>query len=268
MTTDPTASKYTREQMIAKIQKLLNLAEDNTNEAQAAAAAVKAQELMTQWAIDEAALDAASGVQSDPFTSETVPYLDKTYDRWEGSLLMAIGDATSTHPFRNNNQRLFTFVGRSKDVAIAVYMFCTIRNLLERLSRTRLSEHGKETKLKTGKSIYNAQQCRTLSGCHPTVYRQRWLDSWLIGAAAGVKAKLDEQRQQTTVNNSTALVVLENRSLEAEAYAVEKFKLTPSKALKSRKWFNDAYTKGIQDGKAVELRKGITAAPAPRSLEG
>lgn len=263
-----TTSKYTRDQMIAKIQKLLNLAGDNTNEAQAAAAAAKAQELMTQWAIDEAALDAASGVQSDPFTSETVPYLGKSYQPWEGSLLMAIGDATSTHPFRNNHQLTFTFVGRSKDVAIAVYMFCSIRNLLNNLSRRRLSEHGAETKLTTGKSIYNATQCRALSGCHPTVYRQRWLDSWLKGAELGVAAKLREQRQQTAVENSTALVVLENRSFEAEQYAVEKFKLTPSKGLKARKTFNDALTQGIKDGKSVDLRKGITAAPNPHQLEG
>lgn len=254
------SDKYTRDQMITKIQKLLNLAEDNTNEAQAAAAAAKAQELMTQWAVDEAALDAASGKQSDPFTSEEVPYLGKTYERWEGSLLMAVGDATSTHPFRNNKRLVFTFAGRSKDVAIAVYMFCTLRNTLQGLSRRRLSEHGADLKLRTGKSIYNAKQCRVLSGCHPTVYRQRWLDSWLRGAEMGVRAKLQEQRQQTTVQNSTALVVVQTRAAEAEDWATEKFKLTPSKASKARKTFSDALGQGIKDGKAIELRKGIAAA--------
>lgn len=257
-------SKYTREQMITKIQKLLNLAGDDANEAQAAAAAAKAQALMTQWAIDEAALDAASGVQSDPFTSESVPYLGKAYERWEGALLMAVGVATSTHPFRTNGKLLFTFAGRSKDVAIAVYMFCTLRNTLQGLSRRRLSEHGAETKLRTGKSIYNAQQCRVLSGCHPTVYRQRWLDSWLTGAEMGVRAKLEEQRQQTTVQDSMALMVIETRGLEAEQYAVEKFGLTPGKKLKARKAFDNALTQGIKDGKAVKLRKGLTATIQPK----
>ena len=263
---ESTTPKYTRDQMIAKIQKLLNLAADGTNEAQAAAAAAKAQELMTQWAVDEAALDAASGKQSDPFTSETVPYLKTKYQPWEGALLMHVADATSTHAFKNDRAARYTFAGRSKDVAIAAYMFCQLRNTLERLSRTRLSEHGAETKLRTGKSIYNAHQCRALSGCHPTVYRQRWLDSWLSGAERGVKTQLVAQRQQTTVQNSTALVVLENRSAEAEEWATTEFGLKPSRRTKARQAFGEAVGKGFKDGQALEIRKGIEAPAARKTL--
>ena len=266
MTTDN--SKYTREQMVEKIQKLLNLADSTaTNEHQAAAAAAKAQSLMEQWAIDEAALDAAAGRQSDPFTSETVPYLKTHYLRWEGSLLMTVAESTMTHAFKNDYRRIFTFAGRSQDVKVAVYTFVQLRGVLERMSRTRLSEHGAATKRDTGKSIYNAAQCRVLSGCHPTVYRQRWLDSWLAGAERGVATKLQEQRQQTTVQSSTALVVIQTRRDEAQAWATVEFGLIKGKGLKARLTFDSAHSKGFQDGKQIELRKGLTVERS-KELEG
>lgn len=250
------SDKYTVEQITAKIQKLLNLAADpNANEHIAEQAAAKAQELMQQWAIDEASLPGEKA--ADPFTFEEVPYLKGTKRQtWEDYLAAHVGKAMMCHPHHNDKKAVFIFAGHSRDVKVAVFTFCMLRNTLETLSRCRLSEHGAEIKLKYNKSIYNAQQCRAFSGHHPTVYRSRWLDSWLDGAQKGVGVKLAEQ-QQTTVQSSTALMVVETRAAESEDWATEKFKLTQSKAFKARKAFADATNQGFKDGKAIELRKGL-----------
>ena len=255
------APKYNRDQMIAKISKLLNLAGDpNANEHVAAQAAAKAQELMQQWAIDEDALGAVSGQPVDPFTSQEVPYVGQRYLPWEGSLLMAVADAMMTHAFKSDTRRVYTFAGRGRDVEMAVYMFCQLRTTLIGLSRRRLSEHAADMKQRFGKSIYNVSGARALAGCHPTVYRQRWLDSWLIGAEQGVATKLKEQQQTTVAANANpnALMVIENRREEAEDWAVEQFKLTKSRKTKARKTFDSAASQGYKDGKAIQLRKGLT----------
>lgn len=254
------SDKYTRDQMVDKIQKLLNLAGDaSANEHLAASAAAKAQALMQQWAIDEATLDAAAGKQSDPFTTEDVPFLQAKPQPWEVGLRQAIAAACMVYTFRDMGKGCYTFAGRSADVKVAAFMFVQVRSLLERLSRTRLSEHGAEMKTKWGKSIYNVQQCRVLSGCHPTVYRQRWLDSWLMGAQQGVATKLAEQAAQTNAENSTALVVVETRRDQAKSWATEAFGITNVKGHKARQQFSGAKEQGFKDGRAIELRKGLTA---------
>lgn len=259
--------KYSVEQITSKIQKLLNLASDpNANEHIAEQAAAKAQELMQQWAIDESALRAAGnpGLAMEPFITEDVSFLGGKSLEWEGQLAMGVASAMMTHCFRNLSKGCRTFAGRERDVKMAVFLFIQLRTTLETLSRRRLSEHGAETKLRTGKSIYNAQQCRTLSGCHPTVYRQRWLDSWLTGAQRGIRAKLVEQQQTTVAQSSSALVVVEKRREEAEEWASVEFGLVTGKARKARKAFDGALTQGYQDGQAIELRKGLTANEALR----
>lgn len=254
------SDKYTREQMVDKIQKLLNLAGDAAaNEHVAAQAAAKAQALMQQWAIDEASLDATAGRQSDPFVTEDVPFLRTKPEPWEVQLRLAVAKATMTHTFRDTNKGCFTFAGRSADVKVAAFMFTQLRRTLEALSRTRLSEHGAETKARFNKSIYNVAGCRALAGCHPTVYRQRWLDSWLNGAQMGISQKLEEQAKATEAASSTALVVVTTRRDEAEAWATETFKLTNTKASKARLQFGSAQAKGYEDGKAIQLRKGLEA---------
>ncbi len=256
---EPTTSKYTREQMIAKIEKLLALANDpGLNEHVAAQAAAKAQGLMQQWAIDEAALDKASGKQSDPFTTEDVPFLKLRPEPWEVQLRMSVAKAMMVHTFRDTGKQVFTFAGRSTDVKIATHMFVQLRTTLERLSRSKLSEHGADMKRRYNKSIYNVTSCRALAGCHPTVYRQRWLDSWLTGAQIAISDRLAAQARATVAANSTALVVVETRRSEAEAWATEEFKLTNSKRSKARQHFSNALNQGIKDGQNVEIRKGLT----------
>lgn len=260
---------FTREQKVAKIQKLLDLAADGANEAQSEQAALKAAKLMQEWLIEEADLAAASGKASAPpkMGNEFVPFHGDRKSEWEWKLVSAISDVCYVHAFTNIKKGLWNFAGQESDVAVAVHMFVQIRMKLDRLARRRLSEHNEEMKAKFGLSIYNVHQCRKLSGCHPTVYRQRWLASWFDGASIVLATKLRAQLQTFVEQTSTALVLVEKRSEQASAWATDEFKLQKGKGFKARYRFTQALERGREDGQTVEVLKGIEAPEQPKLLE-
>jgi len=139
-------SKYTREQVFAKIEKLMAMANhEGTNEHLAASAASKAQELMQQWAITESEIAAASGDKNAPkYGVETVEFLITKVWPWESWLCNHVSKAFFTHPVQSVHSRKFSFCGREEDAKMAAFMFSQLRNTLDQMARKAFQTHAEE----------------------------------------------------------------------------------------------------------------------------
>lgn len=260
-------TEFNQQKRIEKIQKLLALAEDNTNQAQAAEAARKAQELMQTWLIEESLVKTVAGQPAPKMGMVDVKYLGDRKTRWEDTLCVEVAAAFLVHPFHRDWAKTFCFAGRQDDAELAAFTFETLRRTIERMSRAALSEHGAEVRAQHGYSIYNPQQCRSWSNCHPTVYRSRWLTSWLEGAVSAIGTRLQQQSKTFETSSSTALMVVETRKEQAEGWAKEEFRLGASKAWKPKLQFVEAHEQGVQAGRTVEITKGIEGPEKPKQLK-
>lgn len=256
--TEQSTSKYTREQIFAKVEKLMATANhEATNEHLAAAAASKAQELMQQWAITESELAAASGVKDAPkYIVEKVTFLVTKAWPWEGWLCSYVAKAFFTHPVRSDKERTFSFCGREEDAKMAAFVFSQLRTTLDNMARSAFQTHAADYKRRFGTSVYKKSNAQA--------YRGKWLTSWMDGAVAVVGRRLKEQNQKFAESSSTAMVIVETRPLEAEAHALSVYpRLRPGKSSKLT-LFQEAQLLGRKAGETVPLRKGLTTINDPK----
>jgi hypothetical protein len=258
--TEQSDRKYTREQIFAKITKLMNIANDQAaNENLAASAAAKAQEMMQQWAITETELAAASG-QSNPvkYSVETVAQLLTKRWPWESWLSNVVGLAFFTHPVQSDRNKNFSFCGREEDAKMAAFMFSQLRTTLDRLAREAFQRHAEDYKKRFGASVYKRSNAQA--------YRGKWLTSWMDGAVAVVGKRLKEQNQRFAESSSTALVIVETRAQEAHQHALTVFpSLRPGKSSRLT-LFQEAQLQGRAAGATVALNKGLTAQPSAKQF--
>lgn len=256
--------KYTSQQIAAKIQKLLALADDTTNPNVAAEAAAKAQQLMQEWALSEEQVRGASSAPARKVTQVDVPYMANSWLKWEDWLAVAVGKAMLCYVLHSSKRKVFVFMGQPGDLQIATYTFEHLRNTLSAMSKRALSEHSRSLPF----SIYNEAQCRRNTDCHPTVYRSRWLLSWLMGAVSGISEQFRAQAVKFTESSSTALVLVETRLAKAKEYAEETFPNTQPPRNKAVRTFNQAYEDGVDAGRKLQVRPGIEAGTQLPALKG
>lgn len=250
--TEQSGSKYTREQIFSKIEKLMALANDPAaNEHVAASSASKAQELMQNWAITETELAAASGVSNAPkYSVETVDFLISKAWPWESWLCNSVGKAFFTHPVQSAVTRKFSFCGREEDAKMAAFVFSQLRNTLDRMARAAFQDHAANYKDRFGVSVYKKSNSQA--------YRGKWLTSWMDGAVAVVGQRLKEQNQKFAQSSSTALVIVETRPLEAEKHALTVFPALKPGRQSRLTLFQEARQLGVQAGKTVPINPGLT----------
>jgi len=255
-----TDSKYTRDQIMAKVEKLLAVANDpNANENLAAAMAAKAQELMQQWAIEEVELNAAGQQQTVKYVVKAARYLGDKVQPWEDLLAASVARGMFCHPVKNDKKREFYFAGRDLDAEVALYTFEQLRAVLEPMSRREFQKHANEYKRQHyGQSVYKLSNAQA--------YRGKWLHSWLTGAVNGIWAKMMEQRKTFQASSSTALVVVENRDRESAQFANEHFGGLRESKMTRRTVFGEAADRGFQAGKQLDVRPGL-GNEAPKQLK-
>lgn len=249
-----TESKYTREQIFAKIEKLMALANDPAaNEHVAAASSAKAQELMQNWAITETELAAASGVANAPkYIVETVDFLITKVWPWESWLASYVGKAFFTHPVQSKATRKFSFCGREEDVKMAAFVFSQLRNTLDQMARSAFQVHAADYKRRFGTSVYKKSNAQA--------YRGKWLTSWMDGAVAVVGKRLEQQNQTFAQSSNMAMIIVEKRPLEAEAHALTVFPDLRQGRTSKLTLFQEAQILGRKAGQEVQIHKGLTAS--------
>jgi hypothetical protein len=127
--------------IIERIQKLLALA-TSSNVHEAAAAAARAQALMAQYDIEQAALEVESGDDDVVVSTEVLWELGARVDGWKGILASALGTANQAKVYTSRTWgstgklvNTFQIIG-SKDQANTIrYMYAYLTNEVERLAK-------------------------------------------------------------------------------------------------------------------------------------
>jgi hypothetical protein len=123
--------------VISKIQKLMALAGNNPSEAEAAAAAEKAQALLAEYNLSEADLKAADKPMSDMCVS--ADYRTPTPNNWRFGIGRAVAElyfcAYFIYENKSDSSVTHCFAGAQHNVAVARHFFAYLVETIERLAQ-------------------------------------------------------------------------------------------------------------------------------------
>lgn len=242
----------THEHVVAKVAKLLRLAEGTSNPNEAAVAAAAAQRLMDEHRISKAEVGSADNadesiaVAGDPLWSRK-----GTLPTWVGYLasVMARANDCRTYVARGRGfdlkGRRFTrthlnIVGRESDVQVARYMFAYCMREIERLAK-KASRRGEIS----GRTGFN---------------------NFRVGAIDALYEKLRKQKAASRATaSSTALVRLDNRSKDVERYMDANLKLR-SGGRRSITLDRSARSAGVAAGRSISVNRGMRGGHSSRQL--
>jgi len=201
-----------KKEVIEKVKKILALAGNNPNQHEAIAAALKAQELMAKFNINESEL-------GDELTEESINSMECVVSgkaqKWRLSLAVVIAKNFRCKVYLSNGN--VTFYGYDNDVAIAKEVFLSMYAIGVKLSNKEKKEARKESG--TAKGVRN---------------------TFCLGFVNGIKSELEKQ--------CTALMIVTPKEVDEKYNQEMKFGRTRSASLTVST--NAAvYAKGFQAGK-------------------
>jgi hypothetical protein len=239
----------TEPNILERVRRLLALAE-SSNVHEAAAAAAKAQELITKHRIDLADLDVEGGIE-EPVLTEDVEVVHGRKP-WRELLLGALARANGCESYNSRNRQTgrvrLLVIGPASGASVVRYMHAYLTREVERLN------------------IIGAKQARTelrAVGLDPRGITGRWHNSFKLGAVVELRRRLLEASTRTMAGASgTALARIEKADARvAEAFAALKL----GKARKAVCRHSAAFDAGRDAGASINLDRGSPALPAGAS---
>lgn len=256
------------QEALEKIKKLLALSQSN-NPNEAAAAAAAASRIAQQHRISQAEIESAMNTNAEGIRIDKEPiYKFKKEVQWKASLLNALVSFYGCYMYRDTfdwgpvkNEKVvrkkdesghtdwvkeyvyawkeygFCIAGRDSDIQIVRFMFSWISVEFTRLSVIDCKGKGKS-----------------------------YSNSWLMGAVDGLRQQLRElketMKQEAQKNNqSSAMVLLDARGLEARQFTEAAIKLVTRKiAANNTSYDSGAFYKGREKGKNIHLGKHMGSA--------
>jgi hypothetical protein len=228
--------------IIDQIHKLRNLM-SSSNKFEADAAAKAADRLIAKHRISEAELDASNpNKKLNPLKDSNILYESGRITAWKSTLAVilarhygcAIINDAITNPANNRKLNQYRMVGIESDMEIVRYMFGWLVNLIDEMGKIVARGNGR---------IYAA--------------------SYAEGVVNGIRLTLSEAKKEqvaeaAATGQSSALVKLDERFTSAQETLRSLYPRT-SKSIRSKRRVNDdARNRGIQDGKKIQLNKGLT----------
>lgn len=257
----------TRDEAVAKVRKLLVLAEAGrgATREEAEAAASRAAELMAKFQLEQATVLDGEAAQPLPIEVQRTPDTEwvPRFDTWRGILMGGVNVACSCRSFIDRVQRNArpaeglpgfdgfapTFVGTGPNVAAACYLYASLCRQVDRLAG-----------LYAGKG-------------------RAWLNSYRLGVATGVASRLREAAVRTrqdargeaargAVGVGTALMRLDRESQELALFYDE---LSDHLKLRSRgdrsgPSSGDGYHRGKADSAGVAIGGGASIGSGARGI--
>lgn len=218
----------TDEGIVSRIQKLMALAINNENPAEAEAAMLKAKALMLKHAIDEAAL---VGKEAPVAVTVYVVDLGRFFEGWMKMVQLSMAELYDA--------KLYFSPRTGYEVATFVVTNADMEMLKESYIYVVASILRESAKIPGGRSVTN---------------------SFRVGAAAGLQHAISAAAQAplpkvdgATAEEVTALVV--TRSEAVEKKSVELFPRSVSVSFTTRASDADAYNRGVQFGKSLNNGK-------------
>jgi hypothetical protein len=230
--------------VIARIKKLLNLAE-SSNEHEAALAASKAQELAFQHNLE---LSTVQGFDLSPDEKVDRHNFDlgvgKAVANWKSWLFVTVTKTSLCHGYLEPSTKTTygRIIGRKADVEVAQYTYSWLLSELERLSQRYMADQ----------IFYDQYDSRKM--------RRSWLEGASQGVCATLNAEFRERESQS--NESTALVVVRDR--EINTWMEDNGLKLRSKQVSHARRDSAAFSAGFQTGSNLSVRRGIGGGSTPR----
>lgn len=237
--------------ILERIRKLLALAE-SSNVHEAAAAAAKAQELMTKHRIEQAELEGVDVLEDEPVLNEEAEsFLGRK--PWRELVLRGLAEANGCETYITKQRRTgritLRVLGPASDAGLVRYMHAYLTREVERLSGLAAKAE-RETRRRDGGDAWGV--------------RLAWHNSFRLGAAAELKARLMEASTRTMADASgTALARIEKTDKRVEL-ALAALNLGQRKH-RARYKHSDAFRAGREAAGTINLDQGAPALSAGAS---
>lgn len=241
------------EKILERVAKLLNLAGNNPNEAEAAAAIEKAHAILAEHNLTLAAVQAHGQKveQGDRDASKTGTKFSEKYYKW---IWMACADLNYCKMFSHRpNPKLrdtyYTVVGRQVNVIVATQMAMYLCQTIRRLAN--------EEAVRTGRKDH-AFKNASLAGCATRLYHR-------------IEALRKQEVSSTGAGNSNALAIWSGAEEEANAEFIEKvmgIKLRTAVARKAKAYDRSGYAAGAAAGEKVSLNQQVGGSANTTKLIG
>lgn len=256
------------DKVIERIQKLLALAADVSNEHEAALAASRAQDLLRRHNLDVAAVEARSGRKTAAVGESQQAFAVKpgSGKEWRVSLASTVaarGFCRTLYSEYRHNMTIW-WIGRPTDVEAAQSTYTYLVTELERLAQEYSAGRWTAAKMAAralGLTFHEYESHLRLMGTHPLTARR----SWLEGAVAGVARQMRDEQDKHNDEQTTAMMVV--RGAELTEYMQGKY--DNLKVRRSNHRSNSdgtAYSAGYETGKSLRQTKKIGGVVA--ALEG
>lgn len=218
-----------QEKMIEVVKKLMALSQNNPSQEEALSAALKAQELMAKYNIDEAQL--GEKLDSTTINSASFNFKGNINDcdnhKWKYSLAHIIADNFRCEVYISGPNTI-NFFGYEQDAKVAVEVFGTLYKIGDRLGRR---ERGRANKM------YG-----TVSGVY---------NSFILGFLKGLKEALEKQ--------CTALMIITPKEVKEQFTDMTARWVKKTSKIQVSSYNASAYNNGIVEGRNAVEQRQLTA---------
>lgn len=231
------------DKLIARVQKLLALAGNNANEAEAAAAIAKAHEILEAANLDMASVIERGDVLDKDEGRVRFDTDMSGVDKYAGWIWTNLANANYCKCIyqqlnQSGTRRKYILIGRKVNCIVVAEMAVYLVNTMKRL--TREASPG---------------------------FSAAWSRSYMQGIARSLCIRI-RAMEKAPVGTNGALVLWRGAEDEAnDLMAKELFAGTISTARQRRSTVHgEAYRAGIEAGKGISLNRQVGAAPAPKRI--
>lgn len=233
--------------IVSRVQKLLALANNNSNVNEAAVAAAQAQRLIEQHNLDMAQLAADNGkdsISDEEIANDYTPlYEGKRAITWKGTLADVLARANNCRVFlQGGNIRI---VGKTTGVELTRFLFNYVSAEVERLCETAIKSDREDTGKAGAKT---------------------WANNFKLGAVTAVRDNLKIAQAETRAKyeGTQAMVLINNEAQAVEKWLGDNMKLR-NKAAHPVAGDHDARAAGYRAGKTIDLNRTGLGAGASSS---
>jgi hypothetical protein len=247
----------TNETITRRIAKLLDLANRKAgNEAEAQAAAAKAQELLLRHNLDLADVEGRIDDDGDPLVEDTKVQPGQRTRTWERDLFFKVCHGFNcrglyTSPNRWSKTYQYHFVGRRSSVEVAQYMFEYLKNALNDVA----AKAWKESKAEIEEAGAYQVNGRT------------WKYDFLMGAVRSIGERFYQEKERFKQESVKGRAMIRVSGTEVDLFVKDKYpRLTFCRSARDT-LCGDARARGREAGNSLPLRRGVTNDPK-RQLGG
>lgn len=256
------------ETILIKIKKLLNLANDPSNEHEAANAAAKAQEMLLKFNLSEEQLDGVRTDRAEKYTREfyTGHRTGVNEVRWKILLAFAVAKGNLCKVVHIGGSKQICWIGKPSNIEVAKFLYETLVHDLEQISDRKWKAILQARKL----AMADPERVKLKDPSLFSVHGKTWKKSFFLGAVETISERLREGLSElSTDTQMNALIVTSNKELQN--YFKELYPRTRSFGGDNGNIHYAGYNAGREAGKTIQFRRGVNGsggASGPALIKG